>query len=500
MPGAERGAAYAVAAADNAESAAAWDEAAGYLRVALELMRDDDPGRAAIAGRLALSLIWALQEDEAVEAARQAIGIFERTSGAYEAGVFASQIAHAAFGAGFAAAAWALASRALELLGEARDVNWARARAVDLLRREAEDPENPGMPILSPERLELLDVLDTLNRFEDEAAAVIYGITVSILPRFRSRVEAMSGMARFLRGDAPGDASTIFFSAFHIGDYDAGEEFNATLGENAEESGLLATAVAGWSQVARMQLCRGELVDARRTLNHVEEIVPRLTRESLQLLQYSGALDEEWCAIGDRYDTLLARFSNLATNAASENRWAMAAVMGALGRGMAADGAVDPPLAFLAQIMPSVERADAATANYVRVVCHAAEILWHTQRADFADVIERNIREKVIATDFRYPMVDGRRSMAHICAVTGRYDEAAQWFEAARSVLDEQGARPMRALVDYDEAVMYARRGLDSDPARALELIDTAMRQFREIGMTGWEARAEQLRDTLTAS
>jgi hypothetical protein len=33
------------------------------------------------------------------------------------------------------------------------------------------------------------------------------------------------------------------------------------------------------------------------------------------------------------------------------------------------------------------------------------------------------------------------------------------WFERAREVLDQQGARPLRAITDYDEALMYARRG-----------------------------------------
>jgi len=41
LPGVERGVVHALAAADRAEVGAAWDEAAMYLRIALELMPGD---------------------------------------------------------------------------------------------------------------------------------------------------------------------------------------------------------------------------------------------------------------------------------------------------------------------------------------------------------------------------------------------------------------------------------------------------------------------------
>jgi hypothetical protein len=72
-------------------------------------------------------------------------------------------------------------------------------------------------------------------------------------------------------------------------------------------------------------------------------------------------------------------------------------------------------------------------------------------RVDQIEVIERNIREKVVAPDFRYPMQDGRLSLARLCALQGRYDEAAMWFANSRGVLEEQGARPLRAIADLDE-------------------------------------------------
>jgi len=49
------------------------------------------------------------------------------------------------------------------------------------------------------------------------------------------------------------------------------------------------------------------------------------------------------------------------------------------------------------------------------------------------------------------------------------------------------------------KALMYARRGAAGDRERALPLLDAALVQFREIGMTGWLRRGEELREQLMA-
>jgi hypothetical protein len=88
-------------------------------------------------------------------------------------------------------------------------------------------------------------------------------------------------------------------------------------------------------------------------------------------------------------------------------------------------------------------------------------------RTDHIEAIECNLREKTIAPDFRYPMQDARLSLARLCALQERYQEGVEWFDKARAVLDEQGARPMRAIVDFDEAWMYLRRSASGDRERA---------------------------------
>lgn len=89
-------------------------------------------------------------------------------------------------------------------------------------------------------------------------------------------------------------------------------------------------------------------------------------------------------------------------------------------------------------------------------------------------------------------MSDSRLALARMCALQGRYDEAAGWFAKAREVLDEQGTRPLRAITDYDEALMYLRRDTPGDLARAEPFLAAALKQFRVHGMTGWIRRAEE--------
>ncbi|MGH9008923.1 MAG: hypothetical protein ACRDYF_03650, partial [Acidimicrobiia bacterium] len=114
------------------------------------------------------------------------------------------------------------------------------------------------------------------------------------------------------------------------------------------------------------------------------------------------------------------------------------------------------------------------------------------------DLVERTLREKVIPPDFRFPMTDARVALARLCALTDRHDEARSWFAEARRVLSEEQSLPMLAIADYDEALMYARRGESGDAALARPLLDAAHQQFENIGMTGWLRRAEELKVRLS--
>jgi hypothetical protein len=71
------------------------------------------------------------------------------------------------------------------------------------------------------------------------------------------------------------------------------------------------------------------------------------------------------------------------------------------------------------------------------------------------------------------------------------------WFREARRVLSEQDATPLRAITDFDEALMYVRRGGPGDINRVRPLFEAAHRQFENLGMTGWIHQAEELSNRL---
>jgi DNA-binding CsgD family transcriptional regulator len=85
------------------------------------------------------------------------------------------------------------------------------------------------------------------------------------------------------------------------------------------------------------------------------------------------------------------------------------------------------------------------------------------------------------------------RDLALMAALLGHHDEAADSFARARATLDAAGHRPLRAIVDYDEALALTRANA-ADHARIAALLDAALAQFTALGMAGWAQRARALR------
>jgi len=195
---------------------------------------------------------------------------------------------------------------------------------------------------------------------------------------------------------------------------------------------------------------------------------------------------------GEGHGLVLADVDRFLAEDAPEARWLRAVEWAFAALAYAYEGRVDDALRALERVLPVIERAAGWALNYTVVI--GSVIL---ERRDHTDVLERNLRHKTLAPDFRFPHTDARLALAQLCALTGRFDEAREWFEKARHVLDEQGARPLRAIVDFGEAWMEVRRGGAGDRQRALTLLDAARGPFESIGMPGWLRRAEELRQQL---
>ena len=124
-------------------------------------------------------------------------------------------------------------------------------------------------------------------------------------------------------------------------------------------------------------------------------------------------------------------------------------------------------LSCIEALLPWLERAPAWTCLFPAIAAAAAETLWLLERSDHAEAIERALRDKVITPDFRYPATSGHLPLARLCALSARHDEAVRWFAEGRRVLAEARARPVLAICDHDEALMYARRAGPGDTERA---------------------------------
>jgi len=479
IAGAERGVPHALAAADQAEAAAAWDEQVAFLRMALELLPEGDGRRPRLLARLGIALMWALQPDEGVRVATEAAESIATAGGDDAAADYLDEAKDAAGWAGHQFAGRALASEGMRYIGERRDRVWASLFQADYLSRSASDPDAPGvsLPIDEP-------AFETWIR-------VLKGLTPDERPIawFESRAQVIEAVNS---SSQPGFA-TLFF----LGDVRRALAIFLDAQISAEREGRIAWQVATFAFIARCMNVLGELAEARVAHERGVALTARLPGPSLHAQQLVAAAGEMSIAHGGALKSTLAGVEALLRTDAPEIRWARATVLGAGASAFARAGREGEALATLARALPAIQRTPAGETNLPSVICDCAWALWILGRTDHIDVIERNLREKVVVPDFRYPMRDGRTALGRLCALQGRYDEAIRWFAEARGVLEEDGARPLRAIVDYDEALMYARRGADGDRERALPLLDAAMRQFSEIGMTGWARLGEELRASI---
>jgi hypothetical protein len=201
----------------------------------------------------------------------------------------------------------------------------------------------------------------------------------------------------------------------------------------------------------------------------------------------AGTDDALVLATDEGWEDLLSLLAELSGTRGRIVRWAQAGFDGIMARAQARLGRPDRALQLLAAVLPALQRGAPWDWTFLRTACDAAETLWLLDRRDHLPVIEAALRDKVLPGDFRFPMMDVRQALGRLCALDGRHDEASQWFAKARTVLDAQGARPLRAIVDFDEALMHRRAGRRG---AARPLLDAAADQFARLGMTGWLRRA----------
>jgi class 3 adenylate cyclase/tetratricopeptide (TPR) repeat protein len=473
LPGAERGVEPALLAAAHAESTAAHETAAGFLRMALDLLPEGDVRRPRLLGRLGMALTWSLAFDEAVPVATEAAEAIATSEGNDAAIDYLADAAYVCSLAGSPGHAWALAAKGLSRGDARRGVAWARLVSFDAEREAAEDSEFPGIPRDKPER--------------GEAAAILRAAHLD--PMGPGPMEAVCGSR-----DEVLTSTNLPVLFYWAGEYPGtyarlGPELDLSLSR-----GQFARAARCCCFKSMVLTALGRFDDARQALDEARALADRVGRPIFNVLQAQEGLA---FAIDQGLEELLAAFTPLAATVIPAVAWGLGFIYGTCALAAARLGQEQPALKYLGLLVPWLERAPAWHVGFPVFASDAAETLWRLERLDHAGVVEYAVREKVIEPDFRAPMADGRLALARVCALQGRHDVAQKWLDESRRVLDEQRAVPLLAIADYDEALMFVRRGGPRDQERAAPLLEAARRQFIELGMTGWQRRADDLRSRL---
>jgi tetratricopeptide (TPR) repeat protein len=478
LPGAERGVEQALLAATRAERAAAPEDAATFLQIALDLLPPGDERRPQILSRLGLALGWASRFQEAVSVVREA-GDAIAATGALDAATDYLAEAAMMFFEGHPRGAWEVARQGLRYVGARRDLTWLRLQVHDILRREAENPDDLGFPTDTAERREAAEIASRLTLpYLDRLFFGNYGI---ITPRSRE------------------DALTRFRDDPIIQNGGAGD-FTRALAlwqqwlADCRRHGRIVSAADAWTQIARCHNALGDFSAARAAGDEAMSIAARFSGESFLSIQSVSIMVLQFeirLATDDHWEELL-RYADVGQRRAAETAWVFGALQAGMARLFAGMGQEEDALASLKMPVDLLDKAPLSD-PYVFAICDVVGTLWVLGRADHTAVLERNLRDKVLGPDLRFPMRQPALSMAHVSALQERWDEASAWFARARVQLEETRARPLRALTDYDEGLMFLRRSSRGDRRRAEPLLRKALEQFRRIGMTGWTAKAVRL-------
>lgn len=434
LPGAEAGVPAAREAAARSAALGSPDEEVLHLRMARDLIARADPE---LLGALALAEAWSLRFDAAVRTAEAAVRAGARDD-------TLAEVATALAGAGSTEHAWRVA-QLRPPRPEGDGTAWATLTLLTLDRREATDPDHPGMQLDLPGRRRALTLLYESGRLAGRGDLGRYAIAA--IHGRRDRVPA-----------AAGHDPTV--AAYLLGDYAAAVPLFAAQAEEAETRGRLALAIYCRAGQARCQIALGDLDAGRATLAVVRGLVARAPELPLgwQLLHHQGAEDALVMARDEGWERRVAEFEPW-TRPGPGQHWGTAAIAGIAARNHAHLGRVGRAMGLLARPVRALRQAPAWAPNFARTACEVAETLWLLDRRDHLAVVESALREKALPSDFRFPMTDARQALARLCALDGRPGEAARWFDRARTVLTEQGSLPMLAIVDRDEERMR-RRGV----------------------------------------
>ena len=481
IPGAERGVPYAMTSAADAASRFAHREAYEAWLMAAELLAPGDEREVEVHEALAAAAVLGeVSDDETVAVFERTGEVLARTRGADAAADFLAEHVHQATLMDRTWLAWRILDVARRWLDpERRDSTWVLLRNVELSREEFEDPRYQGILVDSPERRELVEVAVRCG-FE-----VWPGLTFS--PPTRA-----DGLELFRQATRLEERRTFSMLPWAAGEYVSmlpRARQMAEDGRQAKNPTAVVLACALWSRVAAIL---GEHDEADAALAEGFTLLDRVSptgNASFQLLAAVPLISR-----GRGHPMTVTDVAGLSQFSDQPGtRWALLPVTGANAYANARSGDTGAAMADLESVLPGVDAAPGWAPNYPFLVCMLASTLWEVGRVDHLDVVERNLRDKVLEPDLRYPEVDSRWAMALLCGLTDRVEEARQFFDRAHETLAEGHLETVRVNVAYDEATFERRLGSDGDPERFAAALTTARERCTHPAMAPWLPRLDAL-------
>jgi hypothetical protein len=476
LPGAERGVGAALVVAVDAADRYAAAEAFDAYTVALELVPEGDERQSEIErARLEAALRCGRPTEEIVADLEQhcrRVGVDDGPGAAADA---AAGVLRA--GEGFSVpfpTRWAVARVGMQWLDpDRRDITWAVLHWGQHDEQTYTDPDSPGITTDSPELREMLSVFESLDPNELEPV--------------RWHPTTREGCLRMIERMDEGIGS--FFAAWSVGDFDLLLRLCAAWAEELVEKRNPSTLATVLAIRARVHAIQGDHALADQTMEEAVALFDRVSAFSQFQLVAGPALIGYTRGAVSQLDV-----SNEILDMADQpdTRWAMLASVGAVGANLAEHGRKEEALVALEKCMVGIERAPGFAPNYPLLAQFAAQILFLLDSTVSLEALERNVREKLIEPDLRYPEADARLIMGMLCAVDRRIDEAREWFDAAWAELEAQRGVALLAMVDRTAAqaeVLCVGHG--GDEQRARDLIARARSEAELPYMEGTHARLD---------
>ena len=482
LPNAEQGVPFALIAADDAARHYARREEYEAIGVALELLAEGDERELELVKRRAQAAVFASVGRDAVLRAATAAGQLTRLLEGDDAACdFVEDLAAESAVLDDLRLAWDVASVARQWLRpDRRDETYVVLRSFELAQLEFDDPDHPGIPLDTPERRELIELLNVLPR---TAGATLLN------PFLGSRAEAQ----RALEGiDADEDGWVVLGPLWVLG---AHRRIRDIVGRRIDDllaRGVIAGVVFDLAVVVRIHTLLGEYDEAQARLEQGFALLPRISETSNAAFQLFASLVLGRTVRGELVPSAeLSGFSPFGDS--PDVRWAWIAVTAYRGQLLANEGNVDEAMEVMREVLPVIEHAGGWAQNYPALLYSVTQILWALERTDNLEIVERNLRTKVVEPDVRYPEAPGRVALALLCALTGRTDEARHWFDEARQVHEEEGNEPLLVGADFEEALMNHRLGTPDGAARARVLLERARSRCTHPALSPWVERIDAL-------